>query len=411
MTTYRRNILLGLGVLVITAATLVFAYKAQDGLPWRDAYTVRVTLPDAANLARHDVVRMGGRRIGQIADLEVTRGRAELTLDLDGSVAPLAADTTARPRARSALGQHFLELTAGRSSATVGDGGAIRAGDEASVVQLDQVLSTFDPATRARTRELLGQLGAGAGNRGSDMATVLGGAPGLLADTTTVARALNGPDEPVGALIHGADAAVAAAAPRAWHLAAGYLPEARALAAIPDERRAVSAALAAAPGTLRTLTRELAPATRLIGALGRLATGSRPLLEAAPRSFGEAARLLPDAGPGLASLEPVFDRLERAAAPSLRLLRGLRRLGPAAVAALRDGATALGDLAARPCQLRRWLRNWGGPDGIMSSRTAAGGFIRFTLIGAEAPLAGARTPPGSASKPYPAPSDCSEAQR
>ncbi len=396
MTTQRRNILLGLGVVLVTAATLVFAYKAQDGLPWRDSYTVRVRLPDAANLARHDVVRMGGRRIGQIADLRVTRDGAELTLDLDGSVRPLAAAAVARPRARSVLGQHFLELGAG-------------SGKDASVVQLDQVLSTFDPATRARTRELLGQLGAGAANRGSDAATVLGGAPGLLADTTTVARALNGSQEPVAAVIDGAGAAVAAAVPRARDLAAAYLPEARALAAIPAERHAVTAALSAAPGALRTVTRELAPATRLVQALGRLATASRPLLEASPRGFGETARLLPDAGPGLASLEPVFDRLERAAAPSLRLLRGLRRAGPAAVPALRDGATALGELAARPCQLRRWLRNWGGRDGIMSSRTAAGGFIRFTLIGAEAPLTGARTQPGTTSLPYPA--DCSEAQR
>lgn len=400
-----RHVWLGLAVLMLTVLALAFAYKAQDGPPWRDAYVVRVTLPDAANLARHDTVRMGGRRVGQITDLNVVRGRAELTLDLDASVAPLAVDTTARPRARSVLGQHFLELTAGTSQATVDDGGMIRAGAEASVVQLDQVLSTLDPRTRARTRALLGQLGTAVSGRGSDVAATLGGAPDVLANVATAARALNVASEPVGALIEGADSAVAAAAPRARDLAGGFLPAARALAPVSDVRRAVRAALRAAPATLRSVTRELGAATRLLDAVGHLATASRPLLSAAPRSLRDAAALLPDAGRGLARLEPVFDRLERASAPSLRILRGLRRAGRAAVAALTDGVAALRDLAGRPCHLRRWLRNWGGPDGIMSSRTAAGGFIRFTLIAAEAPLAGGRAPAGMSTAD---PADCRE---
>ena len=67
------------------------------------------------------------------------------------------------------------------------------------------------------------------------------------------------------------------------------------------------------------------------------------------------------------------------------------------------------DLGTRTCDLKRWLTNWGGPDGIVAFRNAAGGFMRVTPVEDQAPVTG--TPAGG-HKPsvYVPDSDCGSAR-
>lgn len=408
----RRLVVLGFVVLTGMVGALALGYRAQDGVPWKDTYVVRAEVRDAANMARHDPVRIAGRRVGQISDLDARGGRAVLELTLERSVAPLRSDTVAWPRARSVLGQHFLELVPGKTGTPLADGALLPAARSREVIELDQVLSTFDRATRARTRELLATLGEGTTGRGVDTATTLGTAPGLLRDVRTTARALNRPDAPAEALVAGASAVASAVDPVRRELATGFAPEARVLGAVRQEGDAVRAALDAAPPALAAVAGELRPARRLLGALRHLAVDARPLLRAAPDGLDELARLLPVAGPGLAALRPTLTTLDEVAPDTLRLLRELRPLTGAALASLRDGGRALSDLARRPCHLRRWLRTWGGEDGLVSFRNEAGGFARFTFAFPEAPFTGVPTTSvPTTPDAYPDPSACREAAR
>lgn len=388
--------LIGLGLIVVAgvAGALVLGYTSQSGLPWKHTHRVTVTLPTAANIGRHDPVRIGGKRVGQVLSTSATATHARLTIELDDSVWPLRAGTSALPRARSALGQSYLELRPGRGAGVVPADGSIGPATDADPVTLDQILTTFGPKVRTRAQTLLDQLGTGVAARGPEIADTLRVAPTALTALADVARALNRPDEPLGGLIDGAGTAVAAARPAANTLARGLRPEADVLATVPDEAPAVEATLTLAPVALRHLTRDLEPVTGLLRELGGLARDSRPLLRAASHSLHTTAALLPVAGPGLAALDRPLERLAGAIPPTMTLLTTFSPIATPAMRTLANGARTFEDLSRRTCDLRRFLTNWGGPQGILGFRNATGGFIRFTFVNDEPPLTGGRAPSG-----------------
>lgn len=399
-TEQRRLMGLGLVVVLVAAGALALGYTSQSGLPWKRTHTVTVSLPTAANMGRHDPVRIGGRRVGQIVAVSTTRTAARLTVELEDSVWPLRAGTSALPRARSALGQSYLELRPGRGAGVVPEGGTVGPASDARAVSLDDVLSTFAPKVRARAQTLLGQLGTGVAARGPQIAETLSLAPGALARLAGVSRAVNRADEPLGRLVEGADTAVAAAHPAAGTLARGFRPEADVLAAVPAEARAVRAALQVAPEALRHVTEDLAPATRLLTELGGLARDSRGLLSRAPRALRKTAALLPVAGPGLASLDRPLTRLAGAIPPTMTLLRRFSPVATPAIRTLANGGGTLEDLAGRTCDMKRWLTTWGGRDGILGFRNADAGFIRFTFVTDEVPLTGGQASSGTKMSVY-----------
>lgn len=388
--TQRHLIGLGLIVVLAVAAALTLGYTSQSGLPWKRTHRVTVVLPAAANMGHHDPVRVGGKRVGQIVSASATATRARLVVELDDSVWPLRAGTSALPRARSALGQSYLELRPGRGAGVIPDGGTIGPASGAEPVSLDEILTTFDPKVRARAQDLLGQLGTGVAARGPQIAESLSSAPALLGDLADVARAINRPGEPLGHLVEGAGVAVAAAHPVAADFAQGFRPEADVLAAIPAEGRAVRAALQLAPDAMRHITDDLEPVTRLLTELNGLARDSGPLLDDAPRSLRRTAALLPVAGPGLAALDRPVKRLARAIPPTMTLLRTFAPVATPASVTLANGSRTLADLSNRTCDLRHWLTAWGGPNGILGFRNATAGFIRFTFVDDEAPFTGGR---------------------
>jgi phospholipid/cholesterol/gamma-HCH transport system substrate-binding protein len=398
--TQRRLIGLGLVVVAAVSGALALGYTSQSGLPWKRTHRVVVTLPAAANMGHHDPVRIGGKRVGQIISASATATSARLTIELDDAVWPLRAGTSALPRARSALGQSYLELRPGRGAALIPEGGSIGPASDAEPVSLDQILTTFDPKVRARAQDLLGQLGIGVSARGPQLAETLSLSPTVLDDLADVARAVNRPDEPLGRLVDGAGVAVTAAYPAAAALAHGFRPEAETLAPVPAEGRAVRAALRLAPKAMRHVTRDLEPVNGLLTELNGLARDSRPLLGAAPRSLRSTAALLPVAGPGLATLDRPLRRLAGAIPPTMKLLRTFSPVATPAISTLANGTRTFVDLSGRTCDLRHWLTTWGGPDGILGFRNATAGFIRFTFVNDEAPLTGGQASSGPGTSVY-----------
>ena len=213
-------------------------------------------------MGRHDPVRVGGRRVGQIVSVAAHPGAAEVGIEIDDTAWPLHSGTVALPRTRSALGQSYLELRPGRGAGAIPEGGTIEAASDAEPVSLDQVLSTFEPKVRAQAQALLGQLAMGVAAQGPEVAHTLAVAPAALSDVGAVARAINRPDQPLGRLVGGARVAAAAAAPVADAFARGLRPEAATFASVPAESRATRRALALAPAALDHVTHDLRPVDR-----------------------------------------------------------------------------------------------------------------------------------------------------
>jgi phospholipid/cholesterol/gamma-HCH transport system substrate-binding protein len=125
--------------------------------------------------------------VGIAPDDGSTNAGAEIVMQVNGPSAPLHRGTRATIRPKGLLGNPFIELTPGPSSASViQSGGILPLQDTASPVDLDQVMDLFDPQTRARIQTLTREGGASLAGRGSDLNVFLAALPSVMQDTAAV---------------------------------------------------------------------------------------------------------------------------------------------------------------------------------------------------------------------------------
>jgi phospholipid/cholesterol/gamma-HCH transport system substrate-binding protein len=114
-------------------------------------YRLGAEFNDAVQLGVQSDVRISGVSVGKVVSVSLDRhtGLTKAVLQLDSRYAPRPADTRAILRAKSLLGETYIELSPGTESGpTLPDGGTIPQTQIEPTVQLDQILSTFDPETR-----------------------------------------------------------------------------------------------------------------------------------------------------------------------------------------------------------------------------------------------------------------------
>ena len=115
-------------------------------------YRLNAEFNDAVQLG--DPVRradLGRISVGKVVSVSLDRhtGLTKAVIQIDSRYAPRPADTRAILRAKSLLGETYIELTPGTENGPkLADGGTIPRSQIAPTVQLDQILSTFDPETR-----------------------------------------------------------------------------------------------------------------------------------------------------------------------------------------------------------------------------------------------------------------------
>jgi phospholipid/cholesterol/gamma-HCH transport system substrate-binding protein len=160
-------------------------------------YRVTVALPEADLLATQADVRISGVTVGHVIS---TRGggsssdpnRKDALLQIDPQYAPLHGDVKAIMRRKSLAGEEFLELTPGnRSTPAIPDNGRLPNANVAPSVDFDEVLRTFDPATRRRLGEWWQAQAASIDGRGSDLNAALGTLPQFETGITQVLTTLN----------------------------------------------------------------------------------------------------------------------------------------------------------------------------------------------------------------------------
>lgn len=193
-------VLIGAAAVLLAIVAVVLAYNANRGLPFVKTYDIRAEVPSGQNLLPGGDVRLGGARVGQVADVTPTRdprtGRIHATLELklDEGVGPLPTDTTVLVRSRSALGLKYLELTRGRSRTTVPDGGGLTLA-QATVepVDVDQITAAFDDRTRRAYQRGNHELGDALAGRGEALGSAVDAFGPFLDDLAPVMRNLADP--------------------------------------------------------------------------------------------------------------------------------------------------------------------------------------------------------------------------
>lgn len=283
-------ILIGAVTVLVTVVAVFLSYNANTGLPFVPTYDVTARVPDAANLIPGNEVRIGGKRVGLVADIQPVEDEnglpvAELLLRLEQQVEPIRDDSHVQVRPRSTLGLKYLELTPGRRGEAVPQSGELALEQSSPVVELDDVVNAFDAGTRRALQETVDAAGAGLAGRGTDFNLALEEFPPLLDRFERVARNLSDQRTDLTGFVRGADAfagEVAAEAARLGPLVenaettASAFDEARVglaetIGELPPTQAAAIDALAAARPVLRdaaALARDIRPGTRVLDTAG-----------------------------------------------------------------------------------------------------------------------------------------------
>jgi virulence factor Mce-like protein len=132
-------------------------------------YRFNVSFDQAVQLADQSDVRISGVSVGKVVSVSLNRstGLKKAVIQIDDNFAPRPADTRAILRQKSLLGETYVELSPGSQfGPKLPDGGTLPQGQVAPTVQLDQILSTFDPVTRKAFQTWMQESGVALTGRG-----------------------------------------------------------------------------------------------------------------------------------------------------------------------------------------------------------------------------------------------------
>ena len=140
---------IGVGVLVVVAmALLAFMAVKIGGLRnVGEEITVNLVIGDAAGLSEGAAVRIAGVQVGQIGTMSVVHDKAQLTAMVAKS-AQLREDAQIQVRARSILGEKYLEITPiSTDAALVQDGATLTV--TTPQTEIDELVNSLGPLVSA----------------------------------------------------------------------------------------------------------------------------------------------------------------------------------------------------------------------------------------------------------------------
>ncbi|MGE4425040.1 MAG: MlaD family protein, partial [Solirubrobacteraceae bacterium] len=325
--------------LVAGVACLALLLRGGDDA----SYRIEAEFTNAVQLVPGASVRVAGRRVGVVDAVGLSDGgaaRVVVRID-DPATVPLHEGTRARIRAHGQAGviNRFVEIQPGsRRRRALPDGAVLDRSRTTSPVQLDAVLSSFDPRRRERLRRLFAnasEVFAGSGSpRFNAMLREL--APSL-GELEAVARDIGDDGEALDDVLRFGRSAAATVASRGAELESAVASTADALGAVAARGDRLGAALEGAPAAVRDarrlLDRSRATLDDLRPALVEAAPVGRPLASA----LSALTRTLPPSA-------PVARRVARELEPLGRAVASLAPIAPTLSTGLRSAAAASKDV-------------------------------------------------------------------
>jgi phospholipid/cholesterol/gamma-HCH transport system substrate-binding protein len=190
------KILVMVGFALSCFGLLLFLWLAFGGAtPLKPkGYQFKVSFGEATQLAHEADVRISGVPVGKVKDIVTNKrtGRSDATIELKPEYAPIPADARAILRQKTLLGETYVELSPGTAAAKkVPDNGRLGRTQVADTVELDEILRTFDPDTRAAFQNWIQTQAQALDGRGPDLNAALGNLAPFAKDTTKVLEILN----------------------------------------------------------------------------------------------------------------------------------------------------------------------------------------------------------------------------
>jgi ABC-type transporter Mla subunit MlaD len=293
---------------------------------------------EATQLTTNADVRISGVTVGRVTDVEPRLTNTRATIEIDHQYAPIAATSKAILRAKTLLGETYIEITPGRSSDPRLKEDAVLSGKQVlPTTELDEILRALDPATRKDLQKLLGGLSHGLRGRGQDLNQAIGNLAPFAEDSSQVLRVLDSQHHAVERLVRDTGEVLDAVSRRQGQLRTLVTAGDRLLATTGRRNAALTRAVEILPTTLQELrptmdavavtasdaapvVHDLRPGGRLFASALRdtsvLAPRARALLAGVDQVAGAARTGLPAATDVVNSARPVFQILD----PALREL-------------------------------------------------------------------------------------------
>jgi ABC-type transporter Mla subunit MlaD len=274
-------------------------------------YQFNVDFPKAAQLTRQADVRISGVTVGKVVALESLRDNStRATIELEAKYAPIPRAAKAMLRAKTLLGETYVELAPNRAKGTgpLPEEGILAKNAVEPTVELDDILRVFDPKTRAAFRVWQQTQANATRGRGGDFNETLGELPKMVDELGELSATLDSQGSAVKQSV--------------------------------SSTATVFEALSRRQGDLRNL---VAQGDRVFSALGERNEQLAAVFEEFPRFEREVAATLPQVTslgdravpiverlqPAATELAPTFDALDRLS-PDLQAF--MRRLGPVVTA-------------------------------------------------------------------------------
>jgi virulence factor Mce-like protein len=282
-------VLVGAVTVLVTIIAVFIAYNANSGLPFVPTYDVKAQLPSGSKLVPGNEVRVGGFRVGVVDDIqpEVIDGRsvAVIGMKLDKTVDPLPRDSLIEVRPRSALGLKYVELSPGSFEGGFAPGDTMPLEQAREGLELEDVLSTFDPEMRDDSRTALTGFGDAFAGRGNSLNLAIQELNPLFASITPVMRNLSAPDTELDQFFLQIGRASAQVAPVAKVQAQLFSKMATTFEAFGRDPRALAATIEKSPPTIDTSVRSFRVQRPFYVDFLDLSRRLRPAVNELPRSL------------------------------------------------------------------------------------------------------------------------------
>jgi virulence factor Mce-like protein len=183
--------LLAFAVTSVVLAILVYVTFAGTPPFTPKPYQFSLRLPDAGNLVQGSDVDISGVKIGDVRQVTRVGGMSKVTLDVDPAYAPIRSGASAIYRTKTLLGEAYIELAPGPSTAAaIPDGGELAPPHVRAAVSLDQFLQGFNPTAVRNFRELFGGFAQALHGQAGSLNGSLGRAAPFSADLAGVTQTL-----------------------------------------------------------------------------------------------------------------------------------------------------------------------------------------------------------------------------
>ena len=321
---------------------LLFLWLAFGGpIPLKpQGYRFQTSFAEATQLAKEADVRISGVPVGRVKTIEpdTETGRSIVVIELQSRYAPMPSDAQAILRQKTLLGETYVELTPGsRDAEPVAEGGSLPESQISDTVQLDEIYRTFDAETRAAFQTWMQEQARGIGGYGRDLNDALGNLGPFAEDSAVLVDILNRQEGAVTSLISNTGVVFEALTERDGQLRSLIENSNRVFQATASRDEELKEAFVALPTferesaqtlerlaefsvdtdplitQLRPAARELSPTLQDLGALSpdleALFRELNPLIDASVKGFPAAEKVLEDARPLIAQLDPAMRQL------------------------------------------------------------------------------------------------------